>query len=223
MSRDYFRLVKKTFGPFMIEHLKDRPITYVEIGCWLGGSASFVAEHCLHHPDSRGYGIDPYTELRRGSVGRMKHDEEQMAIVKETARERLAATGANWTWIYEPSISALTNWSHGTIDALYVDGLHEAHSALLDFTLAWPYLSDGAIVIFDDVKDYKHFAHVREAVNAVQMCFGSLLERLPVETTKQAYFKVRSKEIDQQWWDDQVNGAWCNRALITKACEQCTK
>jgi len=60
-----------------------QPITYVEIGCWEGMSASWVAENVLTHEDSRGYGIDPYEELKRGMLddGNVRHTQKEMNAV----------------------------------------------------------------------------------------------------------------------------------------------
>ncbi|MDA9981493.1 class I SAM-dependent methyltransferase [Gammaproteobacteria bacterium] len=176
------------------------PVTYVEIGCWTGDSACYVAEHVLTNKHAKGFGIDPYTAIS-------KLPQEEMDEVCIIARQNMAATGfRNWTWVRQPSISALSSVKFGPIDVLYIDGLHNALNATLDFALAWPHLVEGAGVIFDDygLGMRRRIAHVPEAVGAIQLIWGNLLEPWGEDHIgKQAYFKVRAKEIDESWTRNQ--------------------
>jgi len=202
VGRNFFRLVSRRFGKVVKRHA-GKPTTYVEIGCWHGGSAAYVAEHVLStHVDSVGYGIDPYGHNR-------KHDPDKIEEIRLEAHAVVAATGfQNWNWIRKPSIEALSNWVPLTggqeIDCLYIDGRHEAFCAVLDFALAWPWLKPGATVIFDDygIGTRKHFPHVPEAVDAIEHTFGNLLTPLTeyAHKDRQAYYEVRAKDVDSAWW-----------------------
>ena len=148
----WFVRSKRPFITFMRE-FAERPVVYVEIGCWAGASANWAARRILTEPRSIGVGIDPYLPNHR-------HDAVEMLNVKRCAAERLSeAIGKRWTWMYEPSMSALPKLrsviGRRRVDALYIDGVHEMEYVLTDFLLAWQYLRTGSIVIFDDYTPVK--------------------------------------------------------------------
>lgn len=175
----WFRKTRKEFSR-VVERFAGQPILYVEIGVWAGGAMEYVCQNVLTHPDSRAIGIDPYdqqTERKRWN----------MAEIKETARQRaFDVIGDRASWIYESSETALPKLGDvlqgRSIDLLYIDGRHEAQYALTDFLLAWPYLRNGSIVIFDDfVKDLgSMWPHVRQACAAIELCFGRRIRPLYV-------------------------------------------
>lgn len=170
-----------------------KPIVYVEIGVHRGDSAAWIARNILTHPKSKGFGIDPYTD----------HPDSQQW--KAEAQDHLAATGVNWTWLPLPSQQALSRWEYGPIDLLYIDGKHQACNVLVDFCLAWPWLRVGSGVIFDDyaIGLRKPFPHVPEAVRAIEDCFCTLLEPWgEPHIERQAYFKVRAKDVSRRWYHD---------------------
>ena len=203
----WFRKVKHEFMPRVLEFAGE-PITYVEIGCWMGASAMRVASEVLTHPESHGYGIDPYEELTKGMVecAVVKHTGERMEqVVMKTAHEQLTkAVGDrdNWTWIRERSQYALSHWQYGDIDLLYIDGLHNTMTVVSDFCLAWPFLKEGSGVIFDDYKlgSERGVGSVPEAITAIDIAWGNLLTPWgDNHISHQAYFKVRKKFIDEEW------------------------
>jgi len=166
-----------------------RPITYVEIGCWAGASAEWVATNLLTHPFSRGFGIDPYPPDRK------RHDLE---AIQERARERLMFMGERWEWMKVTSHEGL-RWLHtrGTkIDLLYIDGSHHGPDVVLDFALAWPMLKQGSTVIFDDYRRTKSnkYPNVDAAVSACMQAWGALL--MPVgKWDWQAAFCIKAKSF----------------------------
>ena len=170
-----------------------RAIIYVEIGCWAGASAEWACRNLLADPDSCGVGIDPYGPDR-------KHGNDEIERVRQSAIKRVAATGAQWEWLQTPSATALRGplqslLNGRAIDIIYIDGCHDADAVLTDFILAWPLLRAGSVVIFDDVgrTPCRHGGpHVREAVEAVALCWGRKLERLPGR--RQAAFRVNEKQ-----------------------------
>lgn len=180
----WFGNTKREFCP-AFAGLAGKPIVYVEIGCWAGASASWVAANVLTHPDSRGYGIDPYPSEWR-------HPVDEISQIKERAHQRLReAVGDRWIWIEHPSVRALRrleDWTGGRkVDALYVDGAHAAHNVVQDFALAWHYLQPGSVVIFDDYLPRKELPrrlersgtgapHVVTAYEAIRSVWGNMLE-----------------------------------------------
>lgn len=213
ISRDndrWFRSVRRGFAR-RVREFSGKPIVYVEIGCWLGASASWIALNVLTHPESMGYGIDPYTELRKSFTedGKIKHAAEEMRCVRDAAHGRMAALGnQNWAWIEETSEHALSTWPHGNIDLLYIDGQHSSMNVVLDFVLAWPHLRVGSGVIFDDyeIGARRGVCGVPEAITAIDLAWGNLLEPWrDNHIGRQAYFKVRKKDTDPVWADGQLD------------------
>lgn len=171
MSTRWFRHVQNEFMT-RFDEFAGKPCTYVEIGCYAGASAEWVCDNVLTHAYSKGYGIDPYHELRKYNISRITN-------IKDIAVERLAPY-ENWEWIFQPSQVALRTFTE-PIDVLYIDGLHESWCALQDFVLAFPLLKDGSVVIFDDygIGMRKRLPHVPEAVAAVLIAFDGMIEPLP--------------------------------------------
>lgn len=187
--RDWFPRVRREFWN-AAKPMAGLPITYVEIGCWIGGSAEFTCQKILTHPDSRGFGIDPYpVDWRRRSAS-------QITPIKEAAAERLKPY-KNWHWIYERSADALRNWSHGTIDLLYIDGQHNSHDVLLDFAYAFPWLRKGSIVILDDLGIGRRntrkdgLPRVSEGLDAILAAFPWFVRRLDNPRERQASLLVK--------------------------------
>lgn len=195
----WFNKVRKEFRPLLLPFAGE-PITYVEIGVWEGTSAHWVCSNILTHPDSRGYGIDPYPEMRR-----RRHPQSQMDERYERTKEYLAVF-PNFMLIRETSRDALTDW--GTpIDVLYVDGRHECMEVCLDFVQAWPWLKVGSLVIFDDYgignRKEKKIPCVPQAIEALSLMFDGMIKPASVPN-KQAAFTVVRKEFDKSWKLEQI-------------------
>ena len=166
----WFRRVHREF-PKLVRPFAGRPIVYIEIGVWGGAASAYVCQHVLTHPDSIGYGIDPYNQ----AAERRRWDVEE---IKHFARNRVhEIVGERYQWIYEPSSSGLLRLREilgdRKIDLLYIDGLHLAPDALSDFVLAWPMLHNGSRVIFDDYVKTRDqvWPYVRRACAAIEIAY----------------------------------------------------
>lgn len=180
-----------------------KPITYVEVGTWMADSCHWMMENVLTHPDSFGYGIDPYPDdFKRGSN----------EPVKEIAAERMSKF-KNWTWIYAKSQDGLRMWDSMKfgykIDVLYLDGSHLAHDVVMDWCFAWPHLRNGSLVIFDDYGLSKRktdgVLRVDVAVDAIEKSFAPFIERVGAWKL-QAAFKVTKEPIVGQQPGEGMNG-----------------
>lgn len=183
----WFKRVKHEFCPLLLPYA-GKPVNYVEIGCWAGGSAEWVCKNILTHPDSKGAGIDPYPTERR-------HPESEILTIKKLAHDRVAATGAKWKWYLDPSIPIL-RWLTQfpfTIDILYIDGDHDGHAVVQDFALAWPMLKVGSLVIFDDyaIREPKRFPNVKEGYDAIEMAWRGLIEPIGKHRTQRAVTVIK--------------------------------
>lgn len=187
----WFARVSHKFCP-TLQPLAGKPIVYVEIGCWGGASASWVANNVLTHPESLGFGVDPYYP------DPPRHPKEEVDRIMAMAHERLEPIGRRWTWVREESFHGLRTVAQKLqgrpVDVLYVDGLHWAWGALTDFALAWPMLRVGSIVIFDDYATRRdhNLPHVREGYEAVRHAWGPLLVELE-SAARQKAVKVVAK------------------------------
>jgi hypothetical protein len=158
------REYRSVFGPFA-----GKPVVYVEVGTWGGAASEAACRNVLTHPESRGYGIDPYDQTRE----RKRDDVES---IRQTAASRVAAViGERWTWIREPSSTGLLTLRKLTerVDLLYLDGLHEGPDVVQDFALAWPLLRPGSVVLFDDYlkRGAYTWPHVKEACAAIEIAW----------------------------------------------------
>jgi len=174
----WFRRHANEFIP-IVQRFAGKPICYVEVGTWTGDSAEWVAAHILTHKHARGHGIDPY-------LFDVKHSQEEVDSVKQRAWSRLsgAMDRGQWRWWYEDSKKVLRDHAEAfaPIDILYLDGSHDAWDIVQDFSLAWPMLKSGSVVIFDDltplITRHRHTPHVKEAFEAIQLAWGNKLNVL---------------------------------------------
>lgn len=170
-----------------------KPIVYCEVGTWAADSCHWMCENVLTHPDSSGYGIDPYPDdFKRGSN----------EPIKEQAAERMSKF-KNWTWIYAKSQDALRHWGPRRgrdvgpikIDLLYLDGSHLAHDVVMDWSFAWPHLKLGSLVIFDDYglsrRKTDGVLRVDVAVEAIEKSFAPYIERVGAFKLQAAFRVVK--------------------------------
>ena len=171
----WFHRVQREFEP-LAQRFVGRKINYVEIGTWAGAACEWVSKNILTtHPESRGFGIDPYPKDRK------KYDVE---AIKALAASRVSFLGDRWRWIYQPSslgLLKLRKWlKPGTLDLLYIDGAHEASEVVQDFVLAWPLLHPGSVVVFDDFwcprGNDRSWPNVAEAVRSIHISWRGLIK-----------------------------------------------
>lgn len=142
IDRNWFKRVRREFSRAAMP-FAGKPIVYVEIGVWRGGSADWVCKNVLTHAESQGYFIDPYLPGHR-------YDQTLADNVFAETKERIEQY-QGCKVIREKSQVAMRDWNgRPGIDLLYIDGSHTAMDVLMDFCFAWPHLKNGSRVIFDD-------------------------------------------------------------------------
>jgi hypothetical protein len=168
----WFASVRDEFSE-VVSPFAGKPCVYVEVGCWAGACCEFMARNVLTHPDSVGFGIDPYPPDRK------RYD---VPKVREMAHERMEFF-PNWSWVEMPSLTGIPTvckvieGAGRKIDILYLDGLHEANAVVIDFAQAWSHLRPGSVVIFDDyyTSVERGWPNVKEAVQAISIAFKGLI------------------------------------------------
>jgi hypothetical protein len=175
----WFRTTQPEFEA-VVRPFAGKPVTYVEIGTWAGACCEWVGRNILTHPESLGWGIDPYPK------DRPRHPVE---AIKQRAWDRMQFIRQKWSWIYKPSTEGLIDLhpivgNVPGIDILFIDGDHDAHAVVQDFALAWPMLKVGSVVIFDDyrIRVPKGSPNVREGVEAVLKAWDGLVKPIGEQT-----------------------------------------
>ena len=118
---------------------KDSNITYVEIGCYAGGSACLV----LQRPNTKVISIDlgyPIPEnVVHFNVNKLnKHNNSYYYL-----------QGNSQTYEMVDRLKILTN----EIDVLFIDGDHSYQAVINDFMLYEGLVKSGGYIVFDDYRD----------------------------------------------------------------------
>ena len=121
----------------VVPEFKDKKCHWLEIGSYEGRSATWTLTNILTHPDSSITCIDPW----------LNKDVEKRFL------ENIKVTGLSH------KVDAEKGFSHDVLprlvpyfDVVYVDGDHQAKSAMADAVLAWRLLRPGGVMIFDDYR-----------------------------------------------------------------------
>lgn len=116
----------------------NKPINYLEIGCFEGNCHKWMYENILTHPLSKSTVIDPFEKsLTHGnSYNTFKHNLsdnlDKINILKGFSDD------------------VLPTLEKEMYDIIYVDGDHTAEAAFKDGVNSFPLLKTGGIMIFDD-------------------------------------------------------------------------
>jgi len=184
----FSRRAKDNFEKFL-KPLADQPVTYIEIGVFEGASATWICENVLTHPDSRGYGIDPWPPTR-------KRTEEQMDEIHKRAIENLEPYAKKFELIKSSSTDVLRSnrFKPNSADVIYIDGMHFAPNVMTDAVQAFIILKVGGIMIFDDYSADigKHgILCVKPAVDAFILTYNRFVEILGTSTHQKILRKTK--------------------------------
>jgi hypothetical protein len=132
---------------------KDELVTYVEIGCYGGGSACLM----LQRPNTNVVSIDLGVPI----------DEN---IVYENVK-KLNTLNNNYNYIKGNSqdINTFNRLFEiaKEIDILFIDGDHSYGGVIKDFEIYSKIVKRGGYIIFDDYNDYQHSPQVKPAVDFI--------------------------------------------------------
>jgi hypothetical protein len=133
----------ESLGMKNFEKLKEiidtnKPINYLEIGCFEGNCHKWMYENILLHPNSKSTVVDPFEKSLTHSDS---HD-----IFKNNLTSHLDKITINKGY----SDDILPLLEKESYDIIYVDGDHTAEAAFKDGVNSFPLLKEGGIMIFDD-------------------------------------------------------------------------
>jgi cephalosporin hydroxylase len=143
---------------FILQDLADilnKPIRYLEIGIFNGGSLSLMLKHRL---TKVAIGIDPLwlpyqAVLTEANVSKFKKPDQDVHIFKKLSTE--------------PGLPAEIKDIVGEVDILFIDGAHDRNSVISDFEHYYPLVAVSGFIVFDDYHDFKHSPEVHGAVNEI--------------------------------------------------------
>lgn len=169
---------RKVLAP-LLDVQASRPVHVLEVGCYAGHSASWIARELLAHPESRLTCVDPWSVA--DAIPRLadRLDEahaEFVARIDATGRARQVRVWRERSSDALPKL--LENW-RGALDYVYIDGSHEAPDVLFDSVLALELLKVGGILIWDDYQ-WRGGAGVHAPRLAIDAVLGVHQERLRV-------------------------------------------
>lgn len=130
-------------------------LTYLEIGCYAGGSACLM----LQRPNTNVISID--------LGGPIPKDRVYENVNKLNVHSNL------YTYIQGNSQSIETEnqlrhiLQNNNVDILFIDGDHSAIGTQKDFEIYSKYVADGGYIVFDDYNDHKYCPEVKPAVDAL--------------------------------------------------------
>lgn len=151
--------------------LRGKPVNYLEIGVFCGESIKWVAENVLTHPQSKGYGIDPWLPMLPRWTAEICQENYELA--QEAVKHHPGITlvrAPSSVWLRTCGIPG------HYFDAIYIDGDHGPPQCLDDFVLCWPLLKIGGALIFDDYVGKK--SCIPLVIELVKKIYGTWYEEL---------------------------------------------
>ncbi|WP_163649443.1 glycosyltransferase [Modicisalibacter sp. 'Wilcox'] len=140
--------------------INKREANYVEIGSYVGHSASLMLSHDLK---TKVYCIDPLSLPKNHYQGDLSQE--------QTLIKNLSKHAGEYTIIKEESCDskalAYLEEQGIAIDILFIDGDHTYSSVIRDFSTYEKLVADGGFIVFDDYWDKNHSPDVYFAVNDI--------------------------------------------------------
>lgn len=149
----------------MLKHLDGLPCQLLEIGSLEGGSALWMADNLLSHPDSRVMCIDIWPKPIRE-----RHFNRNQKLCKR-GDQIIKRKGYSFDQLLALRVSCF--------DFIYIDGSHEGRDVIQDWILAYPLLKSKGLLCFDDYdwpKDRRRFQPPKPAIDAILVLWGDKIE-----------------------------------------------
>ena len=142
-----YRLADNWYSIFNVDHYKNRPIHYLEIGTFYGANLLSVANSYGLHSNSQLICIDPWEDY--DDYPEYKNQQQN---VYDTFINNLENSGQ------KDKIHVHRGYSNKVVptlqdnffDIIYIDGNHEPEYVLEDAVLCFRKLKVGGVMVFDD-------------------------------------------------------------------------
>lgn len=132
---------------------KNYKITYLEIGCYAGGSACLM----LQRPNTDVYSIDlgyPITKkIVYNNINNLNRYNNYYEYIQGNSNS--------------VNVINRVNKNIKKIDILFIDGDHSYNGVLSDFNIYSKYLNNGGYIVFDDYNDKLNSPEVKIAVDDI--------------------------------------------------------
>lgn len=171
----------------VLSKLKNKPVSFLEIGTFEGRSAVWVLENILTHPDSKLYVVDHW--LAKG-----KHNQGPF----QTFKDNIEPYKSKVHILKGFSRDMLRNLKHAMFDFVYLDASKHSQNVLEDAVLAYPLLKPNGIMIFDDYT-YNKEHDVSCPRHAIDAFINIYVEEIQVLQTRwQVIIKKRTKPLPRR-------------------------
>ena len=148
---------------FLKQFLGDQFKVYVEIGSLFGASLAMMMQDDIKR-QATFIGIDLFDGYYGNKPDPVTHIKPTLEIVRENIKKtnkynqnHILIKGSS----YHPTTISTFDNLNLKIDLLFIDGDHSYYGATIDFLSYFPYLNQGAFVVFDNYSDWPG---VKEAV-----------------------------------------------------------
>jgi hypothetical protein len=132
---------KKNFNCLRNIFDENKPINFLEIGCFEGNCHLWMYKNLLKNKLSKSTVIDPFGD----GTGNSLHS-DVYEIFKNNLNEYLD----NITILRTISNNAVSILNDNEFDIIYIDGDHTAEQTYLDAKMCWSKLKKGGVMAFDD-------------------------------------------------------------------------
>lgn len=132
---------------------KDQNLTYVEIGCYAGGSSCLI----LQRPNTQVFAIDLANPIPQSvvmkNVNKFNTHNNKFEYIQGNSQQIVTLD----------KLKSLID----EIDVLFIDGDHSVQGVKKDFSMYSPMVKQGGYIVFDDYLDKVHSPQVRGAVDEI--------------------------------------------------------
>lgn len=171
----------------------ERPMNYLEVGIFEGGSMIWMLENALRHHDSRATGVD--IDIKQRYLQNLKRSGSCEKVQNLLGR----------------SHEILRTLPKESYDVIYVDGSHVTQDVMIDAVLAFDLLKPGGLLIFDDyapvLRYWPQDIRPKQAIDAFVAGYRHHLE--PVHQGMQLMVKKRAYLCDSKTERMSTVGGYC--------------
>jgi predicted O-methyltransferase YrrM len=140
-----YRVANNWYSNVNLDEYKNKPINYLEIGCFYGANVLSVAHSYGLHEDSKLYCIDPWTDYDDYNeyITQQPHIYNTFLKNIEPIKDKVIIK-RGFSHIETPKLE------DNFFDIIYVDANHEPDYVFEDAVLSFRKLKKNGVMIFDD-------------------------------------------------------------------------